>query len=77
MRTAVMDGSTCVYTTFQVFGHLNEELVRFIGGTIAEKNFEKKKRELKDIKPANERQQAHGGARLGQGEDRPDRAQLN
>ena len=73
------DGSTCVYTTFQVPGHPNEErFVRFIGGTIAEKNFEKKKRELKDIKPANERQRKRMAVLDWVKEkDCPDRAQLN
>lgn len=73
------DGSTCVYTTFAVPGHPNEErFVRFIGGTIAEKNFEKKKKELKDIKPSNERQRKRMAVLDWVKEkDCPDRAQLN
>jgi hypothetical protein len=73
------DGSTCVYTTFKVPGYPNEErFVRLIGGTIAEKNFEKKKRELKDIKPANDRQRKRMEVLDWVKEkDCPDRAQLN
>ena len=54
------DGSNCVYTTFSVEGAPDEKrFLRFVSATVAEKNFEAKKKVLADEIAAisNERQQ--------------------
>ena len=51
-------GSNCVYTTFNVEGAPNERrFLRHVSATVAERNFDKIKEQLKDEPIANERQQ--------------------
>ena len=80
------DGSTCVYTTFAVEGHENEQrFLRFISGSIAAKNFPEWKKTIEDdtasgkrSKPSNERQEVRLAVLDWEKEKHcPNKAQLN
>jgi hypothetical protein len=80
------DGSSCVYTTFAVEGHDDEQrFLRFISGSIAAKNFpelkqlaEEKWKEDPSTAPANDRQRIRMAVLDWEKEkDCPNRAQLS
>jgi len=80
------DGSTCVYTTFAVEGHENEQrFLRFISGSIAAKNFPEWKKTIEEevasgkrSKPSNERQEVRLAVLDWEKEKHcPNKAQLN
>jgi hypothetical protein len=70
---------TCVYTTFHVDGYPDEvRMIRFISGTIAEKNFPRWKEQLKDTAPEGERKILRREVlNWSKAKDCPSRAQIN
>lgn len=73
------ESGNCVYTTFSIEGAPNERrFLRHVSATVAEKNFDKIKEQLKDEPITNERQQIRFDVlKWKKLEDCPNRAQLS